>query len=277
MNNRIIGIGSFAFRYHIGIPACTPARPMTPFGFIDAVESLGLTRLQFCENLRYADEPTHSIRWMSELCREKGLTVELGMYGLTQENLARHIRLAEVFSSRFIRVVVGELAEDNRQSAQTALEAIRALLPELTRHHITLGIENHFDITTEQVIEIIQAIDDPHVGAVYDTTNAIGFIEHPSHTLALMLPYVKSVHLKDYRMNKVEASIVMSGQILGEGVLDTENIIRQVARVNPDASIIMEQTIRRLDGITPEQAVEMEQMQIERSIAYLKALSIKIV
>jgi len=122
------------------------------------------------------------------------------------------------------------------------------------------------------VLKILKNINDPYVGAVYDTTDAIYFIERPERTLELLLPYIKSIHLKDYQLRKAEASIVMSGRILGEGQLNSKEILKTVLTANPKASVIMEVTIRRKDGLSIEQVVPEERIQMERSTQYLKNL-----
>jgi len=269
-----LGIGSFAFRYQVGIEGCIPCNPFTPFDFICAVETLGLKRLQLCENIKYAEYGADEIKRMADMARQKDITVELGLYGATPENLDRHIELAKIFDCRFIRVVIGELSGDKWTTVAAAGESIRNVLDKLRRNNITLGIENHFDITTEQIVSIIKDIDDPHVGAVLDTTNSIGFIEKPERSLELMLPYIKSVHLKDYIMQRAEASIVMSGRILGCGLLDVPGFLKKITEAAPFASVIIEQTIRRREGATPEEAALEEKQQITECVQYAKSILI---
>ncbi|MDR1933022.1 MAG: sugar phosphate isomerase/epimerase [Spirochaetales bacterium] len=267
-----LGIGSFAYRYHAGIPACMPSVPMTPMGFINAAAQLGLGRIQLCENLKYAGCAESCISALANRTKELGLVVEVGMNGITRENLRKHIGLARMFDSKFIRAVIGSLDESSESTAEAATENLKSVLDECRQYEIHIGIENHFDLTTPQIIQVIRSVNDPLIGTVFDSTNAVGFLEHPQETLALMLPYIKSVHLKDFRMIKTEAGITLTGQILGQGILDAESILKKVIAQNAEASIIIELTIRRQDGLSAEEAVEEEEKQIRQSVEYAKKL-----
>lgn len=271
-----IGIGSFTFRYAIGIKDCMPDRPMTPIDFIDAASNLGFNTIQLCENLKYAEYNTDSVISFAEKAKESNLIVELGMYGLTYDNLKKHIEIAKIFNSKFIRIVIGDLSDNHNidRSYRMAIETISSIIEECKKRDIVIGLENHFDLPTPYILKILKEINDPYVGAVYDTTNAINFIERPEHTLELLLPYIKSVHLKDYQLKKAEASIVMSGRILGEGQLNSKEILKTVLTANPKASVIMEMTIRRREGLSSEQVVLEEKLQIEKSARYLKNLMV---
>ena len=103
MDNRKLGIGSFAYRYEAGIPGFMPVTPMTPQEFIEvAATKLGLKRIQLCENIKYADQDEKTMAAMVKRTRELDLAVELGMYGATEENLRKHIRLAQLFQALWL-------------------------------------------------------------------------------------------------------------------------------------------------------------------------------
>jgi sugar phosphate isomerase/epimerase len=267
-----LGIGSFAYRYQVGIPAFRPPNPMTPIDFIDHAGRLGLKRIQLCENIGYADCDERAIAAMVKHAKNLGLTVELGMYGLTRENIRKHLRLAGLFESKFIRVVIGGLHDDHDKAVHIASENIQAVLDECRGEGVHIGLENHFDLTASDIVEIIQEVDDPLVGSIFDSTNGIFFLERPEQTLGIMMPYIKSVHLKDFRMLRTEAGITMAGQVLGQGSLETESILRKVMAQNPEASIIIELTIRRKDGLSVTEVIETEKEQIARSVYYAQQI-----
>ena len=64
----------------------------------------------------------------------------------------------------------------------------------------------------------------------------------------------------------------MSERILGEGQLNSKEILKTVLTANSKASVIMEVTIHRKDGLSIEQVVFEERIQMERSTQYLKNL-----
>jgi sugar phosphate isomerase/epimerase len=270
-DNRL-GIGSFAFRYGVGVPSLMPAAPITPLKFIDRVVSLGLKRIQFCENIKYIDQNEKIIMAMKQRLKESDMIVELGMYGATEENLRKHINLARKLDSKFIRLVIGEFSADSKKSVHIAAGNLKKVLDECKGEGIHIGLENHFDLTTPQIIDVIEEVNDPLVGSVFDTTNGICFLERPEETLTYMLPYIKSVHLKDFKIFKTEAGITMTGQILGQGILDVKKILRTIFAQNHDASIIIELTIRRNNELSVEQVIEEENEQITCSVDCAKRI-----
>ena len=237
----------------------------------DAVR-MRLRRIQLCENLNYADQGEEAVAAMVKRARELNLVVEIGMFGITEENLRRHIRLARTFGSDFIRAVIGDLDEDHQTAVKLAVKNLKAVLKECKGEGIQIGLENHFDLATQEIVQVIEMVNDPAVGSIFDSTNAISFLERPEETLELLLPFVKSVHLKDFRMIKTEAGITMAGQILGEGILETRKILKKVFAKNPGSSVIIELTKRRRDGLSVDEVLREEMAAINSSVEYAKKL-----
>ena len=275
-----LGIGSFAYRYHIGTDSFRPENPMSAMGFLREAHALGYEGVQLCENLRYAALGREGLLDIRQAAGELGLFLEIGMRTLTEENLERHLEIAEILSSKFLRIVLGNNAVspagDPEKLAKTAVAILKNAVSRLEKGGLTIGLENHFDLPTPLLAGIVQAVDSPRVGMVFDTTNALGFVETPERTLELIGTRLLSVHIKDYRFQKTEAGYLMSGTILGEGSLDAEGLLRSIVRINPAASIILEMTIRREDSQTAPEVLRWEKDAIEKSTKRLKSILDKI-
>ena len=272
MEKNILGIGSFAYRYSAGAHGFKPPVIIDPIAFMEDAVRMGLRRIQLCENLGYADHGENAIAAMVKRSKELNLIVEIGMFGITEENLQKHIKLARIFGANFIRIVAGDLDENHKKAVELAVKNLKAVLNECRGEGINIGLENHFDLTTPEIVQVIKRVDDPLVGSIFDSTNAISFLERPDETLDLLLPYIKSVHLKDFRMIKTEAGITMTGQVLGEGILETRKILEKVVAANPKASVIIELTKRRRDDISVDTVLEEEKAAIRNSVEYAKKL-----
>jgi O-methyltransferase involved in polyketide biosynthesis len=57
------------------------------------------------------------------------LAVEIGLNGLTDQNLGRHLEVAEIFGSDLIRVVVGETGVEESLQAFVVREGVTFYLP----------------------------------------------------------------------------------------------------------------------------------------------------
>lgn len=271
-----IGLGSFAFRYAIGFGSFRPEKPMKAVDFLIESRRLGFKRVQLCENLNYSSLSTAELLLVKKKADELGLTVELGMSGLTQKNLFRHLYIAGLLQSKFLRIVVGSnnlLPQYNSNSLSLKDQAamvLKAALPEFKKQGVVIGIENHFDLRSKELAELVEDIGDRQVGLVFDTTNSLAFFELPRETFEKFKPYILSVHLKDYTVKKVEAGYFITGTALGEGQLETIKLLDEITTHNPDASIIMELTTRRNEQQSMEEILKWEREQLAKSANYLK-------
>lgn len=268
-----LGISSWAFRYAVGFKGFDNPNPMGIKDFIIKSEELGYKRIQLCENLNYASCEKSQLQECSNLALEKGMDVEIGMNNLSTENIMKHIELCEIFRSKLIRLVVGNIGKTHEETYEKAFHRLKDISGMLRAKGIKIGIENHFDLPTEYIVKLIKALDTELVGAIYDTTNAIGFIEKPEYTLELLLPHIFSIHIKDYIVKKAEASYVMTGTVLGEGQLDALRVLQKVYSQNKNATVILEMTVKRRDNCSISEAILEEAIQIEKSTAKLKELA----
>jgi sugar phosphate isomerase/epimerase len=246
---------------------------MTARDFLLSAKELGFSGVQLCENLRYSQLSDTELRELKRLAGELGLFIEVGFSGITQAGLARHLDIAAVLGARFVRIVLGSggvLPERHANELRTrAVSVIRAALPRCRDADIVIGIENHFDLSTDMLVSIAEELADERVGLIFDTTNALGFTEKPQETLVKLRPYLCSIHLKDYIVKKVEAGYFVTGTVLGEGLLDLGGILSQAVQSKPDLSVILELTIRREDNMAAEMVLELERENIRRSVGNL--------
>ena len=260
-----LGIGSFSYRYAIGNKDFIPHIPMDLFRFAESAKKLGYQRIQICENLNYTDENIETLYCAAQYMADLKLEVELGLNGLSPEALKKHLDLCKVFQCSLLRVVIGHGEWPQEKLYQYAFETILDIVPQLEQEGITLGIENHFDLTTDNIIRLIRELNSVCVRAIYDTTNSIGFIEAPMETLDKLLPYCVSAHIKDYEIQKVEAGYQMQGKILGTGHLDLPRLKAKFESANDLQSLILEMTICRRTCAPEEEVLAEEQEQICKS------------
>ncbi|MBM7583410.1 sugar phosphate isomerase/epimerase [Caldicoprobacter guelmensis] len=271
-----IGIGSFAFRYNIGFGDFIPPKPMTTIDFLQEAHRLGFSLVQLCENLNYATLSYKEIMSIANVAKELGISIEVGLRGLSRENLLHHIKLAELLSSCFIRIVPGELKSSPEKNPdelmKKSINILKNVLPICKEKNIKLGIEDNFILPLDYLIQIVEEIADEHVGLIMDTTNCLGFINQPEEVLDKMKPYLLSVHLKDYKVEKVEGGYLISSVPLGEGWLNVEEFIKKVLSINPTISIIIEYSMRRDYSASVEQILKWEKESVEKNARYIRKL-----
>jgi sugar phosphate isomerase/epimerase len=258
-----VGIGSFAYRYAVGFPGFNPGNPMSLAAFLETAAHGGWERVQLCENLRYADLSDADLAVAAAQAKRLQLAVEIGLNGLTDKNLARHLEVAEIFGSDLIRVVVGETGVDE------SLKILRSALPRLHLQRIRLGLENHFDLTMDQLVGLVRHLGSEQVGIIFDTTNGLGFLNKPEEDMVKAQPYLVSMHIKDYTIRKVEAGYFVTGAVLGKGMLDVPAVLRCAAGAPNLRSIILEMTVKRNETAPVDAVIHREQAAVLESKDYL--------
>ena len=258
-----VGIGSFAYRYAIGFKGFSPGKPMSIADFLETAAHGGWEGVQLCENLGYANVSDADLAVVAAQAERLQLFVEIGLNGLTDQNLDRHLDVAEMFGSDLIRVVLGEAG------VEESLRILRSALPRLRSHRITLGLENHFDLTMDQLLGIVRQLGNEQVGIIFDTTNGLGFLEKPHEDIVKAQPYLVSMHIKDYTVRKVEAGYFVTGAVLGKGMLDVPAVLRYAAGAPNLRSIILEMSVKRDETAPADAVIHREQAAVLESRDYL--------
>ena len=82
-----------------------------------------------------------------------------------------------------------------------AIEDLRRFRQELDpASRFQLTVEQHEDLTSSEMVKIVETLDDPHISLLFDTTNMITSCERPVDALAVQAPWVTEVHIKDARI-----------------------------------------------------------------------------
>lgn len=239
-------LSSYAYRYSTAIK--DDKNRMSVTGFMRRAADLGFRSVLLCENVRKPKWSDDQLRAICETAAEQNLSIELGSNSLSHETLKRDIELAEITKSNSLRLVIGDSFLEKYDSKVEQIDAVKKELfrveKDLKRAGIRLGIENHFDFTTEELVSIVNNFDKDVVGYIFDTSNCLGFLEKPEEALFQMNGRIYSVHLKDFTITKRhKTEYVIFGTTIGQGKLDVRGILTSLIDKNPGVVIVLELSI----------------------------------
>ena len=263
-----LGLSSYIFRYAALAEYTAPEAALTPLTLtltlLQQAASLGAEAVQFCENV-----PLHLLdeRGLAELARtsaSSGVRVHVGTAGLEMEHLARYVDLAARFGSPYLRLVPGS------GEASDVEHALRQVLPYCAHRRVTLALENHFDLSSEQMVAIVQRIADPHLAICLDVANSIGLLEKPLDTVRTLAPYAVQVHLKDYTLRCPGVGFVIQGAPLGQGDLPIDAVMATLSHLDDDIYVYLEQWLPPQE--THQATLHWERRWIEESIIFAQSL-----
>ena len=90
---------------------------------------------------------------------------------------------------------------------------------------IVIGIENHQDICSHELVGLCQQIGGDHIGVTMDVGNAYAVGETPATFARRVGPFLKHVHLKDYTVHPTKSGYRLKRCALGDGIVDWKSML----------------------------------------------------
>lgn len=154
-----------------------------------------------------------------------GFFAEIGGGHATDAPLvARQLELAAAVGADVLRTVIGFHDSIGQTIAQTRA-AMEQVLPLARRLGVRIAIENHEDVTAAELRQLLDALDDPFVGACLDTGNDLVVYGDPLEAARVLAPRAISTHIKDQKLVRVAGTVYSAGVPLGRGDIDLPAIL----------------------------------------------------
>lgn len=125
------------------------------------------------------------------------------------------------------------------QMAATARFLI-TLAPLLRDVGCRLNVETHEEITTFEVLRLIEAVGPEVLGVTLDTANVLARAEDPVAAVRRVAPYVHLTHLKDAALSFVTDGLVRHLCPCGEGIIDWATIVPLLGQQAPTLHLSIE-------------------------------------
>lgn len=274
MKTRGLRLGLDSYSYHLAFGAhadYAPRRRLTLFDFIARVAALGLDGFQI-DPLHLTSRSRAYLAEIRAAAAERNLFVEHGAIGLEPRHLQRELAVSHRLGSPVLRTFAGFDRYDRRtdvaaeiRRAIAALKKVRAAAADLG---VKLAVENHGDLTTDELVRIIRAVDSPWVGICLDVGNPLLTLEPPLPAVAKMAPYAVSTHCKDYAVRPTNDGARITGVALGRGVIDLPAVMQVLRAHSPLDRIILEIPVEA--GGDGSRCLAREDACVRQSVAYAR-------
>jgi len=267
----MLGIGSYAFRWHVGIRDRVPDRPISAAGIIDHAARLGVTLVQFADNLPLHTLSPGEIDALAGQAARLGIALELGMTGCAPPLVEKYLDLAGRLGVSLLRIA--PTAEESSAGDAEIAAMFSHLLPACRAAGVVLAVENHFHLPSPRLFDIVTMVGDEKLGVCLDVANSIACQEWPETTIALLAPLAVNLHLKDFCIaldpHGVGGSFV--GTPLGQGRFDPSIVFDALGQHDRQVNTILEHWLPWQGDFDPTQALELA--WLEQSVAAAKALA----
>ena len=260
-----IGISSYALRWSIQLFRLSSAE------LLEKAAGWNLQVVQLCDNLALEDWPEADLTRLRVQSAALGLMLEFGATGCTPVHLRACVDTASALNARILRMVIryGSGAINLAEVEQT----IRGILPELRDRGITLALENHFDLSPQELALLIETIGAPEVGVCLDVFNSVYHLASQAETLACLAPYAHTVHVKDVGIRRQNSGFYVYGCRLGQGRMNLDDLLAALKAYGTTPALLIESWMDRLDSDCATR--EQEENWLQESISYLRLKTIE--
>lgn len=123
---------------------------------------------------------------------------------------------------------------------------------------IHMNLETHEEVTSFELIRIIEAVGPDVMGIVFDTSNVLQRVEHPVWAARRVAPYVRQTHLKDGLLAFGDGGLDYQHRPCGDGVIDFDQILPILADANPALNLTIENPQAKEDQLRPASVIFIE-------------------
>lgn len=198
------------------------------------------------------------------LAQDNGLEIpSVGVWSLWENNLVsdseairgkardivkKQIEIAALLGADTILVVPGYVGCDFASKPERirydiaydrCAEALTALAPEAEKAGVHIGIENvwnRFLLSPLETRRLVEEVNSSHVGVYFDVGNII-YVGYPEDWIRILGPYVKKIHLSDYRREQAGLGAFVD---LFAGDVDFPEVARALAEIGYDSYLTLE-------------------------------------
>lgn len=244
-----VGLNPYGLAYVVGLqgrdtPRANP-RGTGLEGFIAIAEELGARTIEIFEPWLAAMDDAALDRLGDRLAALGMIPVVSG--GLTMGPVDRAIRIASRLGAKTVRLGLTTLLCGDRAALGAewpalvgqVRQALRAAAPLARDAGVRLGIENHQDFGSAELVALCEEAG-PAVGITYDTGNSFPVAEAPLDFTRVVAPHVVHVHIKDYRVQFTDEGIRLVRCAIGDGAVPIAKIAAMLAEHHPTLTAVLE-------------------------------------
>ena len=266
-----LGIGSYTYGWSTGVYGNDVSQQagftyMTAQELVDKAVHLEVPLVQICVKPDLAGLGEGELRAVRRYAEAKGRTLEIGTVGSDPDHLRHFLYIAQTLGARLVRTIfrgaTPGLVDERRSMARVAEQFANA--------QVYLAIENYEATPFLDLQSLFQEIDNEYVGVCLDTVNSLGRGEGVREVTEALMPFTKCLHVKDFTVvrHSSDMELTIMGAPAGEGKLDIPAQLKMLQKMQPQASVVLEQWTPFHDTLA--QTIALEEEWAETGLRYLK-------
>ena len=278
-----VGIDSYCYHRFFGEvygPLGEPSRRMTYADFLQRAAELKVdgVSLETCFFESFDDAYLKGLKAIIDAGKMEPVVAwghpkgfEGGKKPEAMAEIRQMFRVCHILGAKVMRVV-GSSLDYRNDPHEPQLRALTGIFKEAAQaaegEGVKLAMENHFDFTTDEFIDLVDRVDSSHFGVCFDTGNSLRIGDDPVESARMLGQHIFATHTKDvkpvYGVSPKEWYFFACVPV-GQGVINMPALVDALLATGYDGLFAIE-----LDYAHPD--VKDEDVAVEQSVKYLQGL-----
>lgn len=165
--------------------------------------------------------------------------------GSPEQYLARNASVVSELGLKYLRVFIGAPTDRHGKlpmetHIESTLKALRAARSRMMDRGVKVVIENHGDLTSRELRQLVETAGADLVGVLYDSGNPMWVMEDPAQSLELLAPFVETSHFRDSALFEHPRGAAFQWVAMGDGSVNLPDVVDLYKRLCPGKSILLE-------------------------------------
>lgn len=245
-----VGIDSYCYHRYFGEiypQQTTPSHTMTLEDFLERAHALDVDGVSL-ESCFIPNKDPGYLRSVRDRLDDYGMDrvyawghpdgLEGGKNSEAFEEMIESFDQARNIGARVMRVVGSSLMfrnEPHGPQIQRLTAMFRKAVPVAEDYGIKMALENHIDFTSDEILQILNAVDSPYLGLNFDTGNFLRLLDDPVKGMKKLARHVYATHIKDLKIQKgvpADEWYFFSCTPVGDGVVDNVELARLLSEAS---------------------------------------------
>jgi sugar phosphate isomerase/epimerase len=212
------------------------------FAFLDRAAADGYTGVSINLNgpnyRQLSGTSAQHLRRVRSRLEANKLRCDLESSGTDAAHFTEMLGVCDILGVEQLRTYM-RYAGSPQETVRRTIADLRAAAPRFKAANTVLLLENHEDFTGAEMAEIMRGVEAEPVGALFDYGNSMMVAEQPETALDAMLPFIRSVHLKDHACRRhPDGTVEILGVPIGSGVLPIAALTRRLVQNGLDRILL---------------------------------------
>lgn len=249
-------LGICSFSCHRAWQAARDKSALAPFAdaptFYDYARSLGADGVQTSVAMLDETASAHLGEYVERTGGYYEGDIRLPSKGSELDKFEQEVRLTRAAGGSVARTCLSgtrryetwRTIDDFNAFHTAASQRLAWVEPILKKHRLKLAVENHKDLTCDELATLMRTFSSEWIGVNVDTGNNLALLEDPLESVETLAPFAMSVHLKDMAVQRYEHGFKLSEISCGQGFLDLPRMVAALSKGNSEIRFNLEMATR---------------------------------